>query len=95
MYVCNQSVFFCVMTQDTRESYEIIYSQHMWLCTSPAYNTVHMRSIIIDIRLYMKVVTSPALTHTVKHTHRRLDQAFRGPKLGITSALLLTNSLSL
>lgn len=37
---------------EQKKSYEIIYSQHMWLCTSPAYDTVHMRSIAIDIRLH-------------------------------------------
>lgn len=35
----------------TVESYVVIYSQHMWLCTCPAYETVHMRSF--DIGLYM------------------------------------------
>lgn len=34
------------------KSSEIIYSQHTWLCTSPAYDTVHMRSFVVDIRLH-------------------------------------------
>lgn len=56
VYLDNWHMISCrliILHQDTRESYEIIYSQHMWLCTSPAYHTVHTRSIIIDIRLYI------------------------------------------
>lgn len=67
-----------MMKQDTRESYEIIYSQHMWLCTSPAYDTVHMRSIIIDIRLYMNgghlsCSHTLSLTHTLTHSVTQTD----------------------
>lgn len=93
MFHIHKFYFFCTtMTkQDTRQSYEIIYSQHMWLCTSPAYDTVHMRSIIIDIRLCMNGGhLSCSLSHTLSHTDiqadRQMDeqmtsQAFSGPKL--------------
>lgn len=37
-----------------------VHLQHTILCT---------RSIIIDVRLYMKVVTSPACTHTHSQTY--------------------------
>lgn len=62
---------FSKVKAEQKKSYEIIYSQHMWLCTSPAYDTVHMRSIAIDIRLHKTVVTSAALTLA----HRRQTEA--------------------
>lgn len=58
----------------------------MWLCTSPAYDTVHMRSIIIDIRLYMNSghLSCPhSHTHTQSHgqTDRRLVRPSGDQKL--------------
>lgn len=41
----------------------------MWLCTSPAYDTVHMRSIAIDIRLHKN---SGYLCCSHTHTDDRL-----------------------
>lgn len=41
----------------------------MWLCTSPAYDTVHMRSIAIEIRLHKN---SGYLCCSYTHTDDRL-----------------------
>lgn len=85
---------FSVITKhDVRESYEIIYSQHMWLCTSPAYDTVHMRSIVINIRLYINS-GHLSLSHSLTQSHRQTvrlsaDQSCSPefPRLCIASAL--------
>lgn len=55
----------------------------MWLCTSPAYDTVHMRSIIIiiDIRLYINSGhLSCSHSHTQSQTDTQVGQACSGPE---------------
>lgn len=62
----------------------------MCLCTSPAYDTVHMRSIIIDIRLYINS-GHLSCSHSLTPNHTDRWSVGRSVGLGITSALFSLN----